>query len=353
MTVPEQPHKAPHAATKHGSSPTNLDLLSRISRTRLIPLYADSTQVLSAENGHIPHRKPKDCGFDCIPGNRPEQWASGVVPSLPPMQVIAVANQKGGVGKTTTAVNLAAALATRGHPVLLADLDPQANCTSGLGVEAPPNTSLYPVLMQSMPIQDAIIPTGRDHLWLIPSETDLAGAEIELARADDHLTRLRSVLAVAKQDQRFAFCIIDTPPSLGVLMTSALAAADELLIPLQCEWFGLEGLAKIVHVVDRIRDSGANPQLKLEGIVMTMHDNRTLLSRQVVEEVGNYFPEQIYRTTIPRTIRIGEAPSHGKTIFEHDPHGPGAAAYRALADEFLTRHAACGPLLAGKPTKSR
>jgi chromosome partitioning protein len=130
-------------------------------------------------------------------------------------------------------------------------------------------------------------------------------------------------------------------------MTSALAAADEILIPLQCEWFGLEGLAKIVHVIDQIRAAGANPDVRLEGIVMTMYDGRTLLSRQVVEEVSNYFPDQMYRTSIPRTIRIGEAPSHGKTIFEHDGSGLGAQAYGALADEFLTRHSVCGRLLAG------
>jgi chromosome partitioning protein len=262
------------------------------------------------------------------------------------MKVIAVANQKGGVGKTTTALNLSAALAQRGQRVLLVDLDPQANCTSGLGIEAPENGSMYPVLMAEATVHQQILPSGRDNLSLVPSEMDLAGVEIELARSDDHLTRLRTILQGLKPNDLFEFCILDTPPSLGVLMTSALAAADEILIPLQCEWFGLEGLAKIVHVIDQIRGSDANPDIKLEGIVMTMYDGRTLLSRQVVEEVSKYFPDQMYHTTIPRTIRIGEAPSHGKSIFEHDPHGLGAQAYGALADEFLTRHAVCGPLLA-------
>lgn len=265
------------------------------------------------------------------------------------MKVIAVANQKGGVGKTTTALNLSAALALRGQRVLLVDLDPQANCTSGLGIEVPAGVSMYPVLMGEATVHSQILPTGRENLSIIPSEMDLAGVEIELARNDDHLTRLRSLLQGLKPNDLFEFCILDTPPSLGVLMTSALAAADEILIPLQCEWFGLEGLAKIVHVIDQIRESGANSEIRLEGIVMTMFDNRTLLSRQVVEEVGNYFPEQIYQTMIPRTIRIGEAPSHGKSIFEHDPAGSGAKAYGSLADEFLTRHAVCGPLLAGEP----
>jgi chromosome partitioning protein len=230
------------------------------------------------------------------------------------------------------------------------DLDPQANCTSGLGIEAPEGSSMYPVLMGESTVYQQLLPTGRENLTMVPSEMDLAGVEIELARSDDHLTRLRSILQGLKPNDLYEFCILDTPPSLGVLMTSALAAADEILIPLQCEWFGLEGLAKIVHVIDQIRNSGANADIRLEGIVMTMYDNRTLLSRQVVEEVGKFFPDQIYRTMIPRTIRIGEAPSHGKSIFEHDATGLGAKAYGTLADEFLTRHAVCGPLLAGEPS---
>jgi len=262
------------------------------------------------------------------------------------MKVVAIANQKGGVGKTTTALNLSAALALRGQRVLLVDLDPQANCTSGLGAEPDDGCSMYPVLMGESTVHQQIIPTGRENLSLVPSEMDLAGVEIELARSDDHLTRLRTILQGLKPNDLFDYCILDTPPSLGVLMTSALAAADEILIPLQCEWFGLEGLAKIVHVIDQIRNSDANPAISLEGIVMTMYDGRTLLSRQVVEEVAKYFPDHVYHTMIPRTIRIGEAPSHGKTIFEHDETGLGAQAYGALADEFLTRHAAVGPQLA-------
>ncbi len=263
------------------------------------------------------------------------------------MKVVAIANQKGGVGKTTTALNLSAALALRGHRVLLIDLDPQANCTSGLGIEPADGCSMYHVLLGDATVAQQIVPTGRENLSLVPSEMDLAGVEIELARSEDHLTRLRGILQALKPNALFDFCILDTPPSLGVLMTSALACADEILIPLQCEWFGLEGLAKIVHVIDQIRDSDANPDIRLEGIVMTMYDGRTLLSRQVVQEVSQYFPEQMYRTMIPRTIRIGEAPSHGRTIFEHDGTGLGAQAYGALADEFLTRHAAVGPVLAG------
>jgi chromosome partitioning protein len=264
------------------------------------------------------------------------------------MKVVAIANQKGGVGKTTTALNLSAALALRGQRVLLVDLDPQANCTSGLGLEPEEGCSMYQVLLGDKTVAQQILPTGRENLSIVPSEMDLAGVEIELARSDDHLTRLRNILQGLKPNDLFEYCILDTPPSLGVLMTSALAAADEILIPLQCEWFGLEGLAKIVHVIDQIRGSDANPEIRLEGIAMTMYDGRTLLSRQVVEEVSRFFPDQMYRTMIPRTIRIGEAPSHGKSIFEHDPTGLGAQAYGSLADEFLVRHSVSGPLIAGK-----
>jgi len=262
------------------------------------------------------------------------------------MKIIAVANQKGGVGKTTTSINLSAALAARGQRVLLVDLDPQANATSGLGSEPDGQESMYYPLIGQSSLEEKIIPSRLENLSLVPSGMDLAGVEIELARRDDHLMRLRSLFSKMKGREAFDFCIIDTPPSLGVLMTSALACADEILIPLQCEWFGLEGLAKIVQVIEQIKEAGANPNVILEGILMTMYDGRTNLSKQVVEEVANYFPEQIYKAVVPRTIRIGEAPSHGKTIFEHDPHGAGSKAYNQVADEFLIRHSAVGPLIA-------
>ncbi|MEA3186281.1 MAG: chromosome partitioning protein [Chthoniobacter sp.] len=252
------------------------------------------------------------------------------------MKTIAVANQKGGVGKTTTAVNLAACLAALGQPVLLIDLDPQANATSALGIEGLGGHSIYGPLLEHKSIVEQVVPTRFENLFIIPADLDLAGAEIEVARGERHLTRLRSALAPLAADCPFAFVLLDCPPSLGILMTNALAAADELLVPIQCEYFALEGLSKIVQVIEQIKASGANPGLALGGIVMTMFA-RTNLSQQVVEEVRKHFEATVFDTVIPRTIRLGEAPSFGKPIIEYDPNGTGAMAYRALADEFLKR----------------
>jgi chromosome partitioning protein len=255
------------------------------------------------------------------------------------MKIVAIANQKGGVGKTTTAINLSTCLAELGKVrVLLIDLDPQANATSGLGFTPAPDTSLYEVLIGGKKLTDRILPTRFENLSLIPCDLDLAGAEIELAQAEDHLTRLREVLSKLKVAANYDFVFIDCPPSLGVLMTSALAAADELLIPLQCEFFGLEGLAKIVHVQEQVRLSGANPQGRIEGIVMTMYDGRTNLSRQVVEQVREHFPDEVYQTVVRRSVRLGEAPSFGQAIIEYDGGSSGAVDYRSLAQEFLARH---------------
>ncbi|MGE9267173.1 MAG: ParA family protein [Verrucomicrobiales bacterium] len=254
------------------------------------------------------------------------------------MKIVAIANQKGGVGKTTTAINFSTALAARHRRTLLLDLDPQANATSGLGAEASSEACLYHPLIGQASIQSKVAPSRIENLFLIPSDMDLAGVEIELAQMPNYLARLRDLLHSLRETHPFDYVIIDTPPSLGILMTSALAAADEVIIPLQCEWFGLEGLAKIVHLIDRIKDSDINPSVTLEGILMTMYDGRTNLSRSVVEEVGKYFPEQLYQSIIPRSIRIGEAPSYGRTIFEHDPNGHGSLAYHAFTEEFLRRH---------------
>jgi chromosome partitioning protein len=254
------------------------------------------------------------------------------------MKIIAIANQKGGVGKTTTAVNLSAALAELGQRILLVDLDPQGNATSSLGLQGLVGESVYDPLLGSVSVATKIFPTRLERLFVIPSDLDLAGAEIEIARMDDHLVRLAKALAPLRADNAFDFILLDCPPSLGILMTNALAAADELLTPIQCEFFALEGLVRIGGIVEQIKATGVNDSLELRGIVMTMFDSRTNLSAQVVADVREHFSAQVYETVIPRTVRLSEAPSFGKSILEYDSNGNGARAYRALAQEFVRRH---------------
>jgi len=254
------------------------------------------------------------------------------------MKIVSIANQKGGVGKTTTAVNLSAGLADLGIRVLLIDLDPQANATSTFGFAADAENSIYGPLIGDGTAASRIQPTRLEGLSIITSSMDLAGVEIELAKAEDHLTRLRNTLAPIRQTGRFDFVLIDCPPSLGVLMTSALAAADGLLIPIQCEYFGLEGLAKIVEVHESICATGANPDVIIEGILMTMFDVRTNLAKSVVADVRKVFGELVYDTVIPRSIALGEAPSYEQTILEYAPSSKGATAYRELAKEFLHKN---------------
>jgi len=255
------------------------------------------------------------------------------------MKIVAIANQKGGVGKTTTAVNLGAALAEMGRRILLVDLDPQANATSSFGLQGVEHISLYEPLLGEASISEKIFPTRRDDLFIVPADLDLAGAEVEIARMPNHLTRLAETLKPLHADETFGFVLLDCPPSLGILMSNALAAADELLTPIQCEYFALEGLVKIVRVVEQVRDSGANKRLEITGIVMTMFDGRTNLSAQVVADVREHFGERVYETVIPRSVRLSEAPSFGKSILEYAPTGAAAQAYRALALEFIQRHA--------------
>src|SRR5436190_22131098 len=254
------------------------------------------------------------------------------------MKVVAIANQKGGVGKTTTAVNLSAALAERKIRVLLIDLDPQGNATSSFGLQDLAGQSVYGALLGDDLVAEKVLPTRLENLFVVPADLDLAGAEVEIARMNDHLTRLARVMTALRNDRTFNFILLDCPPSLGVLMTNALAAADELLTPIQCEYFALEGLVKIVRLVEQVRDSGANPRLEIGGIVMTMFDSRTNLSAQVVADVREHFAERVYQTVIPRSVRLSEAPSFGKSILEYDPNGAAATAYRALAGEFIRRH---------------
>jgi len=250
---------------------------------------------------------------------------------------IAVANQKGGVGKTTTAVNLAACVAAMGKRVLLFDLDPQANATSGVGLEKIEGASAYRPLLGEGALIEKIQSTAFERLSVIPSEVDLCAADIELARSENHLLRVAEALRPVLESQRFDLVMVDCPPSLGVLTLNAFAAADGLLVPLQCEYYALEGISMVNRILAQLRDNGINPRLELLGVVMTMFDSRTKLSNQVVSEVREHFGERVFETMIPRSTRLAEAPSFGKPIIHYDKYSSGAAAYDVLAQEFVTR----------------
>jgi chromosome partitioning protein len=248
--------------------------------------------------------------------------------------VYAIANQKGGVGKTTTAVNVAACIAEAGFATLLIDIDPQANATLGLGRPKDAEPSIYDVLRGDATVEDAVVATAIDGLSLLPAHPDLAAANVELPRAPGSEFRLRDAIAGVRE--RYAYTLLDCPPSLGPLTVNALVAADRVIVPVQTEYFALEGLAGLLDTLALIQRE-LNPRLAVAGMLLTMHDGRTNLSRDVEREVREHFPDLVFDTVIPRNVRVGEAPSFGRPVIHHDPHSSGAEAYFELAKEVAAR----------------
>ena len=250
-------------------------------------------------------------------------------------QIISVANQKGGVGKTTTTVNLGACLASLGKKVLLVDMDAQGNATSGVGIRKPDVTrDIYDVLVNELPIDEATLITEHENLSIVPATLQLAGAEIELTSMMARESRLKGSLA--EVSSQYDYILIDCPPSLGHLTINSFTASDSILIPVQCEYYTFEGLSQLLNTV-RVGQQHFNPELEIEGVLLTMYDARTNLGNEVVEEVRKYFREKVYETIIPRNIRLSEAPSHGKPIIDYDPRSRGAEVYQALAKEVVSR----------------
>jgi len=267
----------------------------------------------------------------------PSATVDGTAPPIAPIaRIVAIANQKGGVGKSTTTINLGASLAFQGERVLLVDLDPQGNTSSGLGIDRSTiELSTYEVLIDDVAIDDAIEATSVRDLFILPATIELAGAEIELVSMFSRESRLASALKTIATD--YSFVLVDCPPSLGLLTVNGLAAAHEVMIPIQCEYYALEGVSQLVRNIQLVKQN-LNPQLEVEGVVLTMFDGRTTLSSDVVAQVRDHFGETTYRTVIPRTVRLSEAPSYGEPIEAFDPMSRGAIAYRELAREFRRRH---------------
>jgi chromosome partitioning protein len=249
----------------------------------------------------------------------------------------AIANQKGGVGKTTTSVNLGHALALMGVPTLLVDMDPQANATSCLGLAKKSGGGIYEPLLSGSDVAERVVSSKRKNLWIVPSELDLAAAELELSGQDEYLLKLQASLNSLKANYGLQVILIDCPPTLGLLSMNALCAADHLIVTLQSEYLAMEGLGQITSVIQKLKDAAVNPVLQLGGIIMTMYDSRMRLSYEVWQEVNRHYENKVFRTAIPRNSRLSEAPSFGQTIFEYAPESSGSLAYRAFAREFAHR----------------